>query len=388
MKKKKGAIIYDWIDSWGGAERLLLQLHDIFPEAIWFTSSVSKRAKWAQTFQLQSTFLQRFPSWIRDNRLKSFVFYPLAFESMDLTSFDWVLSVSSLCSKAVITHPHTYHLCYLLTPPRYIWGETDQYFPRKSMRFIGSCLKNAFQKWDFTVAQRPDDYLSISQEVAHRCFQTYGRASDVLYPSFDTKKWNETEQRSKKEGCVRRNIIELVQSIKPTHRHLLVSRLEPYKKIEIAIQGIKEPDHIIIVGEGSQQKSLAKIAQTSTHFLGKVTDEELVYLYTHATSFIMPQREEFGYTACESLFFGCPIISYSYGGVSEIISNNVNAVTFDNQSVESFQRALARFHTISYNLQMSAQQMRKEIDKKFSKQAFESILKKKIENGILSIQKK
>ena len=123
MKQGKGAIIYDWVDSWGGAERLLVQLQSMFPEAYWFTSSVSKKADWAHRFHFQSSFLQQFPSWIRNYRTRSLLFYPFAFESLDFTSFDWILSISSSFAKAVITQPHTFHLCYLLTPPRYVWGK-------------------------------------------------------------------------------------------------------------------------------------------------------------------------------------------------------------------------------------------------------------------------
>ena len=195
---KKIAIVYDWIDKWGGGERLLLILARMFPQAVFFSSYVDfEKAPWAKKLKIQPSFIQRLPALIRKNRLLSLPFYAYAFESFDFSHFDLVISVTSAFAKGIITKPETKHLCYLLTPTRFIWPMTEIY--------LGPGTKNIFlpsisllRKWDFIASQRPDKILSISQTIKKRCFKYYRRNSQVIYPPFDVAYWREMGRKMAK----------------------------------------------------------------------------------------------------------------------------------------------------------------------------------------------
>ena len=122
LKNKKIAIVYDWIDKWGGVERVLLTLHDMFPQAHFYTSYYdSYSAPWAKNLKIKTSFIQHLPNFIKKNRIFSLFLYPYAFESFDLSEYDIVISVSSSFAKSVITKPCTLHISYLLTPTRFLW---------------------------------------------------------------------------------------------------------------------------------------------------------------------------------------------------------------------------------------------------------------------------
>ena len=127
MTGKKIAIVYDWLDKWGGVERVLLTFHEMFPEADWFTSYVDeKKATWIydlrfKNSKIHTSFIQKLPSFIKNNRILSLPFYSYAFESFDFSHYDLVISITSSFAKGIITKPGTQHICYLLTPTRWLW---------------------------------------------------------------------------------------------------------------------------------------------------------------------------------------------------------------------------------------------------------------------------
>ncbi|MFA5136294.1 MAG: glycosyltransferase [Patescibacteria group bacterium] len=380
FKEKKIAIIYDWLDKWGGVERLLLVLHERFPNAVFFTSYTDLRsAPWAKTLSIHNSFIQRLPTFIKKSRLLSVILYPFAFESFDLSPYDLVISVTSSFAKSVVTKPDTLHMCILLTPTRYFWLYPETYInsmTRKLSRFIFSYLK----KWDKIVSRRPDVILSISKEIKKRCLEFYGIRSEVMYPPFDMEHWGKIKKMK-------------IGNNKQKHPFggkkyfLVVSRLEPYKKIDVVIDLFVECDrrHVVIVGKGSLLEIFKKRAKTKNIiFMQDIPDHDLAFLYQNAEALIMPQNEDFGYTALEAQYFDCPVIAYKAGGAQETVKDRKTGIFFTAQTSSSLDRALERFEKISYNLKHDMKKIGHSHLERFSKEKFLGAIEKNIINLVQS----
>ncbi|OGK22308.1 hypothetical protein A2866_05340 [Candidatus Roizmanbacteria bacterium RIFCSPHIGHO2_01_FULL_39_8] len=396
FRERKIAIVYDWIDKWGGVERVLLTLHDVFPNADFYTSYYdSEKAPWAKDLKIKTSFIQKLPKFIKKNRILSFPLYSYAFESLDFKGYNLVISVTSSFAKAVITRPETRHVCYLLTPTRYLWLYPGEYVKNKIISGILAPYINKMKKWDMIVAQRPDKIISISQTVADRCKKYYNRESEVVYPPFDIKYW--TKIKSKFQSLNLKSNPNFKSEI-PEKYFLVVSRLEPYKKIDLIIKVFNKQNHVpsridrhqdgktdskhhlIIVGEGSEEKKLKEIAGENITFLSKLTDEELVYLYSKAEALIMPQEEDFGYVALEAQFFGCPVIAYNKGGASITVSEGKTGLFFHDQTVEELSKAIGKYNMVKYKLQRNTLEFGPKNVERFAKEKFVNEFKRVTRN--------
>ncbi|VVA43883.1 Glycosyltransferase family 4 protein [Candidatus Roizmanbacteria bacterium] len=364
VNQKKVAIVYDWIDKWGGVERVLLTLHEMFPDATFYTSYYDKeKADWAKDLKIKTSFLQNFPSFIKNSRILSFIFYPFAFESFDFSEYDLVISITSSFAKAIITKPGTRHICYLLTPTRYLWSHERDYLGNKFIKYLLSGLLNMFKNWDKVASQRPDKIISISETVRERCKKYYNRDSEVIYPGFDEEYWNNIKSKVKSQ----KSKIQL----KSKKFFLVVSRLEPYKKIDLALQSFNRLKYsLVIVGKGSQKNKLKQIAGKNIIFLSKLSDIELGDLYSKAQALIMPQEEDFGYVSLESQFFNCPVIAYKKGGAVETIIDRKTGLFFEDQTEQSLCKTVERFNKIKYNLKVGVKEFGAKNVEKFSKAIF------------------
>lgn len=344
--EKKIAIVYDWMDKWGGVERVLLYLHTMFPNAVFFTSAYDrKNAAWASSLTVKTSFIQYIPVCLRSRRAFMMPLYPAAFESFDFSEFDLVISVTSSFAKGIITKPGTTHVCYLLTPMRYAWSHAEEYldmFPKSVSRL----LTNGLKKFDVAISKRPDAYISLSKVVAKRCKDYYGIESSVVYPPFDTDYWMSQESVMQKINL-------------PKEYFLYVGRMEKYKHVEVIVKAAaKMPEkQFVFVGVGDEERRLRKIAGKNCLFVGTIKDNELAYVYSHARALIMPQNEDFGYVSLEAQFFGCPVIAYGKGGALETIQEGKTGLFFDKQTTQSLLATLARFNQISYNLSHQVEQM-------------------------------
>ncbi len=334
------AIVYDWMDKQGGVERLLPVLRQMYPDAEFFTSFYDEgRAPWARGLNVKTTFMQRLPTVIWRSRLLSLPFFPFAFESLNFRGYDLVISVTSAFAKSVITHPGTKHICILLTPPRYLWSHVEEYMPSKAKRALTGPYLAQLRAYDYVAARRPDMILSISRLVANRCKKFYSLDSEVVYPPFDEEHWKKAKENSSKV------------MILPETYYLVVARLEPYKRVELAIQACnKLRAHLIVVGAGSQKERLHSLAGPTIRFLENVTDEDLVNLYSKAQALIMPQEEDFGYTSLEAQFCGCPVITYADSGASETIIEGKTGLTYRDRSASGLQDAIEQFVPLAYNM--------------------------------------
>lgn len=360
----KTAIVYDWIDKWGGVERVLLTMAKMFPEADFYTSYYDpEAAPWAKNLKIKTSFIQQLPDFIKKNRVLSIPFYPYAFESFNFSDYDLAISVSSSFAKSIVTKPGTLHICYLLTPTRYFWLNTETYLDNP-FKQLGKIHLKKYQEWDYVAAQRPEHIISISKTVQQRVKKFYKRNSEVIYPPFDVEYWEKIKQEALK---VRQ---------KDSKFFIVVSRLEPYKKIDLVINVFnKLKNRLVIVGKGTQMSKLKRLAGNNIEFISNLSDVELAKLYTSAEALIMPQEEEFGYVSLEAQILGCPVIAYKKGGATETILENKTGVFFDQQTVKSLANAVARFTKIEYNLRKSAIEYGKINVQKFSFQKFENMFK-------------
>lgn len=344
------AIVYDRVNKWGGAERVLLTLHEMFPDAPLFTSIYNpQKAPWAKVFpKVVPSFLQKLP--IKKHELLA-PLMPIAFESFDMTRMDLVISVTSEAAKGIITKPGTKHICYCLTPTRYLWSGYKDYFKSSIFKSITKPVVSYLRKWDKTAASRPDTMIAISTEVQKRIKKYYGRDSRVVYPpvfKFKTQK------------------AKFKNEIQNSKFFLIVSRLVPYKRVDLAVEAFNKLGlPLVIVGTGSQEKKLRKIAKANIKFAGYLTDEELVGYYQKAEALVVPQREDFGLVAVEAQSFGVPVIAYKAGGALDTVIEGVTGRFFDHQSVESLTGAIKESDKNDYNKKAV-----KNNAEKFSKERF------------------
>ena len=179
----KVALVYDRVNKWGGAERVLLALHEIWPKAPLYTSVYDPAAAgWADCFEVRTSFLQKLPLPKNEHELYPFLM-GIAFESFNFDEFDLVISITSEFAKAIITKPKTFHICYCLTPTSYLWSGYEQYFKNKNyLKFFTRPLINYLRWYDKIIAHRPDKYIAISKTVQERIKKFYNQESSIIYP--------------------------------------------------------------------------------------------------------------------------------------------------------------------------------------------------------------
>lgn len=319
------ALVYDRINKWGGAERVLLALHEIFPEAPLYTSVYnSELAPWASVFTVNVSFLQTLPAASSHHEMLA-TLMPIAFESFQFDDYDLVISVTSEAAKGVITKSSTKHLCICLTPTRYLWSGYDTYFSNNTFKKLAKPVTVYLRKWDKIAAQRPDAYVAISEEVQRRVKNYYGRESVVIYPPLTL------ESRVENQESI----------IKNNGYFLVVSRLVPYKRIDIAVKACTQLGlPLKIVGKGSEEKYLRSIAGPTISFYNNLTDKQLTTYYKQCSALLFPGLEDFGLTIIEAQKFGKPVIAYKGGGALETVIEGETGEFFEQQTFQSLAATL------------------------------------------------
>ncbi|HUD43929.1 MAG TPA: glycosyltransferase [Patescibacteria group bacterium] len=348
----KVALVYDRVNKWGGAERVLLALHSLFPTAPLYTSVYSKKQtnNWTDVFSVKTSFLQKIPFAARAHEAFPYLM-PLAFESFDFSDYDLVISVTSEAAKGIITNNKTKHICYCLTPTRYLWSGYDFYFKNQYLRNLSQPVVRYLRKWDKIASRRPDKLIAISQEVQNRIEKYYGLNSDVIYPPLTLE-----------------NKIKSIKKLDEPPFLLVISRLVPYKRIDLAIKAcnrLRLP--LRIIGMGSEMSYLQKIAGPTVKFLGSLTDEEVIAYYNNCRGLIFPGNEDFGLTVVEAQQYGKPVLAYKAGGAQETIIEGKTGLFFSSQSVGSVTEMLDKFSHFRYNAEDCRRQARK-----FSLKVFQS----------------
>lgn len=334
----KVAFVYDRVNKIGGAERVLEALHEIWPDAPLYTAVYNPQTTpWAKKFRVVPSFLQKFPFAKSHHEIYPWL-TPLAFESFNFDEFDVVVSITSAEAKGIITKPKTLHICYCLTPTRYLWGDCWNYRVPLILQPIISRLR----VWDQVASQRPDVYLAISQNVSQRIKKYYHREAKVLYPPVDTKRW--------RIGNGKRKMGDYF---------LLVSRLVPYKRVEIVVEAFNETGlPLKVIGTGVEMRRLKKMAKKNIEFLGQLTDQEVLGYYQTSMAVVFPQEEDFGLVPLEALACGKPVVAYGAGGAQETVNTKVGRF-FHPQTTKALIETLKEFKEEDYSPETCRQQAKK-----------------------------
>lgn len=347
MKKSKKssklrvALVYDRINKWGGAERILLLLHEMFPSAPVYTSVYDPiAAPWAKDLSVRTSFLERIPYARRHHEFFA-TLMPLAFESFNFDSYDLVISLTSEAAKGVIVKPQTKHICICLTPTRYLWSEYDSYFPSGWGRVLTFPFVLYLRIWDKVAAKRPDKFISISETVQNRVKRYYGRDSELLYPPLFLEKGKGRPVGSREtDGKSKKGYFLVVSRL---------SRFTPHKRVEIAIKAankLKLPLKIVGGGDVSYFRSLSG---PTVEIVGQVNDEKLSEYYENCSALIFPGVEDFGLVMVEAQAFGKPVIAYAEGGALEIVKPGKTGEFFHKPNSSSLVKTLKLFDKNKYN---------------------------------------
>lgn len=350
----KTAIVYDRVNKWGGAERVLLSLHDIFPKAPLYTSVYEpEKAPWANVFpKIYTSFLNKF-SFLRDKHDLLAPFMPMAFEQFDFSHYDLVISVTSESAKGIITNTDTKHICYCLTPTRYLWSGYEDYFNSQFRRAIAYPAVQYLRYWDKIASSRPDFMIAISEEVKNRIKSYYDRECEIIHPPL---KFEKNEQTT--DGKI----------VREDEYYLVVSRLVPYKKVDLVVEVFNELKlPLVIVGVGSEEKRLRKMSFSHINYSGFVTESQLIDYYKGSKALVFPQHEDFGLTAVEAQFFGKPVIAYKKGGALDSVIEGETGTFFENQDKESLRFAVKRIEKMQFEKEKIRENALKFSDKVFKK---------------------
>lgn len=363
----KIAIVCDFLTKMGGAQKVLLALHQLYPDApihclLYDEKGTNRQFK---DCEIRPSSLQKLPALLRLRPKFLISRFTKAIEEFDFSKYDIVISINDSFSHGVITKPETYHLCYCNTPTRYLWDWHAEYLAENK---IGYNIKGLFvQKllhkqriWDRVSADRVDHFIANSENVKSRIKKYYRRDADVVYPPVEVADIKMATEE-------------------PKNYFLIVSRLEPYKKIDLAILACnKLKKKLIIVGNGSAKKYLEKIAGPTVEFSGWKDNAEVIQYYQNTKAFIFPGEEDFGITPVEAMAAGRPVIAFGKGGTLESVIEGKTGLFFKDPTVESLTGVIVELEKKYDDFIPSICRQRAE---KFSKEKFLTEIKKQVETG-------
>ncbi len=333
-KKLKVAIVCDWLVGIGGAERVVLEMHRLYPDAPIYTSQYDPSAlelfkfKGIEDLDIRASWLQKLPKSLKK-------FLPLlrawTFNRMDLSEYDLILSSSGAEAKDVKRRPGAIHISYCHSPTHYYWVRHDEYldkpgFPRglNWLARLGlKLLVGPLKRWDFKAAQRPDYMLTNSTHTQAMIKRYYKRDSIVVHPPVETERFKITGQSPLRHGFI------------------IAGRQSPYKRFDLAVEAcnqLKIP--LIVIGDGPDHKRLEKLAGRGATFLTELNDHDIVEHFQSALGFIMPNMDDFGIVAVEAMAAGTPVIAYKAGGALDYVVPGKTGLFFEQQTVSSLRKTL------------------------------------------------
>lgn len=329
----KVALVHDWGNQVGGAESVLQALKEMFPDAPVYMSMYAPAVMpevW-RTWEVRTSFMDRLPL-VKRHHQPFLPLYPLAFEQFDFSDFDLVISNKSGFCHGIITPPETLHIDYCLTPTRYVWDYGSYARRERIGRLAGLLLQpllTYLRTWDRLAADRVDHFIAISREVQRRIHKYYRRNSTVIYPPLEADRFT------------------------PGNDHddyfLIVSRLIPYKRIDLAVQAFNKLGlPLRIGGEGRDRPRLERMASSNVEFLGRVPDGELQVLLQRCRAFIFPGYEDFGLAPLEANAAGRPVIAYRAGGALDTVVEGKTGLLFDEPTPESLMAAVRTLDNVIF----------------------------------------
>lgn len=323
------ALVHDYLNQYGGAERVLEVLHELYPSAPVYTSLFDPAVMPPRfrSWDIRTSFIGRIPLARRFHR-SLLLLYPLAFESFDLSGYDVVLSNSSAWAKGVITPPHTLHICYCLSPMRWAWSY-DLYVREERISRPARVLLppgvHYLRLWDVVSARRVDRFVGISRVVVQRIAKYYRRPADLIFPPVDVTGTPFQEE--------------------PGEEFLVVSRLVPYKRVDLAVAACTRLNAPLrVIGDGRDRQRLMALAGPTIRFDGRLSDEAVHAALGRCRAFLFPGEEDFGIAPVEAMAAGRPVIAYAAGGALDTVVEGLSGRFFAPQTVDALTDALAAFN--------------------------------------------
>lgn len=342
MKNPKIVIVHDWLTNMGGAENVVLAMHEAFPDAPIYTSTFTPENMPAfNGLDVRTTSLQNLPKPLR----KLHKFFPMlrvkAFQKLDLSEFDIIISSSSAESKQVRkTRDSQIHICYCHTPIRYYWSHYNEYRANPGfgklnwlVRLAMPLMIPALKKSDYKAAQKVDVFVANSTEVQKRIQKYYNKNSTVIHPPVDVDRFEPNRERG--------------------DYYVALGRQVPYKRVDLAVMaatrlGIK----LRVYGSGSEHQKLVEMAGPTVKFFtdrfGNASNDAVTEALNSAKGYIFPAEEDFGIVEVEALAAGAPVIAYGKGGALDIVQDGESGVLFHEQTVESVVDAIKRADKIDF----------------------------------------
>lgn len=326
----KVALVHDWLNNLGGAERVLVELHKIFPDAPLHALFYNKKFVFEHLpdAKIIPSRLQKFP-FVTKTYPFLLPLMPSAIESFDFSDYDVVISSSVIFSKGLILKPKTRHICYCYSPTRFLWDRHTEY---EHSSWPAKFAQHLLRVWDRQASERVDDFVAISENVRDRIQKYYRRDAKIIYPPISLT------------TCPTRRVGH-TESVDNFSYYLIVSRLFPYKNIDIAIDAFNKLGYeLVVVGDGPDKKRLKKMAGKNIKLVGYKSDAKVAEYYRDCKAFIMPQEEDFGLTPLEAMGFGKPVLALRKGGALETITEGLHGEFFDDPIPEALADGVRRLN--------------------------------------------
>jgi glycosyltransferase involved in cell wall biosynthesis len=332
----KVAIVHDWFVG-GGAERVVYELHKMYPKAPIYTSYCSPQ--WQEKLsgtKVVTSYMQRWPF----SKMRKFLppLRALWFSRLDLSGYDLVISSSGAEAKGVRVKKPALHINYCYAPTHYYWSRYDEYMENPGFGRLDRLARVGLRilvwpmrRWDYRAAQRPDYMITISNYIKDQVLAYYGRESVVIYPPVDTERFAGKAEE-------------------PRRGFVTAGRQTPYKRIDLAVAACTELGlPLVVLGSGPDHKRLKKMAGKSVTFLSGKSDEEVAHYFQTSLAFIFPGLDDFGIAPVEALAAGTPVIAYQAGGSLDYVEPGRNGEFFNEQTAESLAKVLASFNPEKYS---------------------------------------
>ena len=346
------AIVCDWLTNIGGAERVVYELHRLYPDAPIYTSQYDPdKLDWFNDADVRTTWLQKLPKSLRK-------FLPvlraITFSRLDLREYDIVISSSGAEAKAVHRlKQNALHISYCHSPTHYYWSRYDEYIANPGFGWLNplarlglKMLAKPMRIWDYRAAQRPDAMIANSHHIQQRIRDYYNRESTVIFPPVDISRFTRAANKATQKR----------------HGFVITGRQTPYKKVDLAIAACSKLNlPLTVIGNGPEHAVLKKLAGPTVTFVTDASDEDVAHHLANAKAFIFPGLDDFGIAPVEAMAAGTPVIAFRGGGALDYIVPGKTGIFFDEHTIDSLSEALQSFNEQQFppdTIQRHAKQFR------------------------------
>lgn len=329
-------IVADWLVTYAGAERVISEIIDIYPEADLFSvvDFISdENRKYFHDKRATTTFIQNLPK-AKEKYQKYLPLMPLAIEQLDVSRYDIIFSSSHAVAKGVLTGPDQLHISYVHSPIRYAWDLQHQYLRESGLDRgikgkLARLILHKIRMWDYRTANGVDHFIANSKFISRRIKKVYGRDSDVIYPPVDVERFSLTEMKE--------------------DFYFTASRLVPYKRIDLIVEAFSHmPDKkLVVIGDGSEMAKIKSKATKNIEILGYQSNEIMQNIMQKAKAFVFAAEEDFGITPVEAMACGTPVIAFGKGGTLETVKpigfEKPTGIFFKEQNIKALIEAVDQF---------------------------------------------